>query len=129
MVIILLAVVFLGGCFKFSDLGEKVDTAINSASEKYGEVSKEQAEGLLDWTKDKAKEMVKDLSQINMTEIDKWLEENDLNEYGDPLGTLYTGGTPLFDEITGEMKDKYEYILENNPKLVETLELDGGKSE
>ena len=34
--------------------------------------------------------------------IETWIIENDL---------VYMGGTPLFDEMTGESIDKYEYIL------------------
>src|SRR5258706_447546 len=30
--------------------------------------------------------------------VERWLAERDLNQYGDPAGTMYTGGTPLFDE-------------------------------
>ncbi len=47
--------------------------------------------------------------------IDKWLEENNFNKYGDSKDTVYIGGTPLFDEKTGMMKDRYEYLLEKFP--------------
>ena len=46
--------------------------------------------------------------------IEAWIEENDLNQYGDSQDTMYTGGTPLFNERTGESIDKYEYILGNH---------------
>jgi hypothetical protein len=49
--------------------------------------------------------------------IDEWLARNGLNEYGDPQGTMYSGGTPLFDEGTGVRKDRYLYILEQHPEL------------
>ena len=49
--------------------------------------------------------------------IDSWLSEKHLNEFGDPPGTKYTGGTPLFDERTGLRKDRYEYILSKHPEL------------
>lgn len=45
--------------------------------------------------------------------IETWIVENDLNQYGDVKDTVYMGGTPLFDEKTGESIDKYEYILRN----------------
>lgn len=44
-------------------------------------------------------------------QIEAWIKENNLNQYGDPEHTVYLGGTPLFDESTGERIDKYEYIL------------------
>ena len=47
--------------------------------------------------------------------IETWIVENDLNQYGDSKDTVYIGGTPLFNERTGESIDKYEYILENHP--------------
>lgn len=49
--------------------------------------------------------------------IDAEIKKRGLNEYGDPIGTGYPGGTPLFDESTGKRTDKYEYILKNHPEL------------
>lgn len=49
--------------------------------------------------------------------IDAWIRENGLNEYGDPRGTQYMGGTPLFNEMTGQRVDRYEYILSRHPEL------------
>jgi hypothetical protein len=49
--------------------------------------------------------------------IDAWLAEKRLNKFGDPPGTDYTGGTPLFNEKTGERRDRYEYILSKHPEL------------
>ena len=49
--------------------------------------------------------------------IDAWLAQNHLNQYGDPPGTNYAGGTPLFDEHTGKRWDRYEYILSKHPEL------------
>ena len=43
--------------------------------------------------------------------IEAWIRENDLNRYGDIKDTVYSGGTPLFDERTGQNTDRYEYIL------------------
>lgn len=49
--------------------------------------------------------------------IDLWLaaRRDTINEYGDPVGTMYTGGTPLFDETTGQPIDRYEYIMRKHP--------------
>ena len=46
--------------------------------------------------------------------IEAWIIENDLNRYGDIKDTVYAGGTPLFDERTGQSTDKYEYILQGH---------------
>lgn len=49
--------------------------------------------------------------------IDQWVRENGLNEFGDRPGTVYAGGTPLFNEMTGRQMDRYEYILKRHPEL------------
>jgi hypothetical protein len=49
--------------------------------------------------------------------IDRWIAQHGLNLYGDPPDTMYTGGSPLFDERTGIFKNRYEYILERHPEL------------
>lgn len=51
--------------------------------------------------------------------IEAWIQKQNRNEYGDEKGTVYIGGTPLFDEKTGEWKDRYEYILERHPELLD----------
>lgn len=60
---------------------------------------------------------VTNISGESRRRIDKWLSENGLNEFGDPPDTVYMGGTPLFNETTGESIDKYQYILNNHPEL------------
>lgn len=48
--------------------------------------------------------------------VDRWLKSNGLDEYGHPQGTLYQGGTPLFDERTGEQRDRLEYVFQRKPE-------------
>lgn len=48
--------------------------------------------------------------------INSWIEENNLNQYGDPLDTVYIGGTPLFNEETGEYQERYDYLVSNYPE-------------
>jgi len=47
--------------------------------------------------------------------IDAWLKKNKLNPYGDAKGTVYAGGTPLFDEKTGKTSGRYEYLIQKFP--------------
>ena len=47
--------------------------------------------------------------------IDEQIKKSGLNEYGDPKNTMYAGGTPLFNEMTGATKDRYDYILGKHP--------------
>ena len=46
--------------------------------------------------------------------IDAWIKRNNLDTVGNPIGTMYTGGTPLFDETIGTSIDRYVYIISNN---------------
>ncbi len=48
--------------------------------------------------------------------LDRWLEGQHLNEYGDPPGTVYAGGTPLFDERTGQRRTRAEYVFSRHPE-------------
>ena len=64
----------------------------------------------------------KELTQGQKEKIDKWFEENNLNRYGDAIGTIYAGGTPLFNEMTGEAKERFQYILEKIPDILEKIE-------
>jgi hypothetical protein len=55
------------------------------------------------------------ISSEEKQKIDAWLQTNNLNQYGDPKDIAYIGGSPLFNETTGETIDKYDYILSKNP--------------
>ena len=57
------------------------------------------------------------LSDVQKKIVDEWLAKNQLNEFGDKLDTLYAGGTPLFDELTGASVDRFEYLLKKFPNL------------
>ena len=47
--------------------------------------------------------------------IKEWLKTSDLNDMGDPVGTMYLGGTPLFNEATGETTPWIDYIKAKFP--------------
>lgn len=52
------------------------------------------------------------LSDEQRKTIDDYLKTKGLNEYGDPLGTQYPGASPLFDEMTGRTRNRYDYLLD-----------------
>jgi hypothetical protein len=54
--------------------------------------------------------------------IDRMIKKKGLNEYGDPKGTMYMGGTPLFDEFSGARKDRYDYILDKHKDWLPQME-------
>jgi hypothetical protein len=55
------------------------------------------------------------VSDEEKMEIDLWLKDNNLNQYGDSKDTVYMGGNPLFDEKTGQTINRYDYILKKYP--------------
>ncbi len=60
-------------------------------------------------------EGVPTISPEEIVQIETWIERNDLNEFGDPRGTMYAGGNPLFNEATGKSTERFEYIIRNHP--------------
>jgi hypothetical protein len=58
--------------------------------------------------------------------LDQQLAARGLNEFGDPPGTMYAGGTPLFDEASGKRVDRKEYVLRKHPDLARACSADGG---
>ena len=48
--------------------------------------------------------------------VDRWLAERKLDPYGSPEGTMYAGGTPLFNEATGRQIDRLDYIYRKHPE-------------
>lgn len=64
----------------------------------------------------------RELTREQKEEINQWLKENNFNRYGDAVNTMYAGGTPLFNELTGEAIDRFEYILKKVPDVLGKIE-------
>lgn len=49
--------------------------------------------------------------------IDLWLQQNQdrMNRFGDEKDTMYAGGSPLFNERTGETTSLYAYVKAQHP--------------
>ncbi len=47
--------------------------------------------------------------------VDRWLQAHKLDPYGHEEGTMYAGGSPLFNEATGERRDRLEYVFARQP--------------
>ncbi len=58
--------------------------------------------------------------------IDRQLAEKGLNPFGDPEGTMYAGGTPLFDEKTGRTLPREQYVLAKRPDIARACGADAG---
>lgn len=54
-------------------------------------------------------------SQAEYNNYLHWVQENDLNRYGDPKDTAYLGGTPLFNEATGQSTPLFQYAAGRHP--------------
>jgi hypothetical protein len=56
---------------------------------------------------------------VDRSRITAWIAQGvakgTMNEYGDAPDTMYTGGSPLFDESTGEMRVLSEYVMAAHP--------------
>ncbi|ATB32931.1 hypothetical protein [Melittangium boletus] len=48
--------------------------------------------------------------------VDQWLKAHQLDRYGHPEGTMYAGGSPLFNEATGETQDRLEHVFARQPE-------------
>lgn len=55
------------------------------------------------------------LSAEEKAKVEKWILDNGLNQFGDPAGTAYSGGTPLIDEKTGQTIDRLDYVVTKHP--------------
>jgi hypothetical protein len=64
------------------------------------------------------------LTVAQKNSIDDWLAKKGLNKYGDASNAIYTGGTPLFDEKTGQAIERYDYILNKFPGILESIKND-----
>lgn len=59
--------------------------------------------------------------------VDRWLREHKMDQYGNAEGTMYAGGTPLFNEATGETRDRLEYVFSRQPDARKACVTQGSK--
>ncbi len=106
---------FLTGCVSLKKIDSEIGKFLNG--EKNDQSQKMQSL--------KAKEQENsDINKLNKDQkerIDLWLLTNGYNRYGDAKDIYYTGGTPLFDEASGETKERYEYIIERHPDILSKI--------
>ena len=65
--------------------------------------------------------LIKNLTVEQKRTIEEWLKKNKLNKYGDGQDTVYSGGTPFFNEATGETVNRYDYLFKKFPELKEVV--------
>ncbi|MGE5048367.1 MAG: hypothetical protein ACM3PC_07380 [Deltaproteobacteria bacterium] len=59
--------------------------------------------------------------------LDRELAARGLNSFGDPEGTMYAGGTPLFNERTGASISREQYVFSHHPELASACGSDAGR--
>jgi hypothetical protein len=58
--------------------------------------------------------------------LDRQLAAKGLNPFGDPEGTMYAGGTPLFNEKTGRSVPREQYVFAKHPEIARACGSDAG---
>jgi hypothetical protein len=58
--------------------------------------------------------------------LDRELAARGLNPFGDPPGTMYAGGTPLFDEKAGRSVPRDRFVFDRHPDIARACGGDGG---
>jgi hypothetical protein len=51
--------------------------------------------------------------------VDQWLAAHHYDGFGSPEGTNYSGGTPLFDEATGQRTPRLAYLARHRPEALQ----------
>jgi len=113
---VILMVFLLSGCGRLKMIDEKLGEMLFDDTkniENASSTDESVGESGLGFTVSDYKELTKEQKE----KIDEFIKEHGLNRYGDPSGIFYTGGTPLFNEATGESIDRFEYILEKHPEF------------
>ncbi|MFA5248214.1 MAG: hypothetical protein WC415_03140, partial [Patescibacteria group bacterium] len=99
---------FLSGCSNpLANAGLKeVDNKIGEVFDKFQKDQQDKAMNFFNKKEEgAATTTAESLTDEQKKKIDSWLEENGYNRYGDAKNAIYTGGTPLFDEATGQALD------------------------
>jgi hypothetical protein len=122
LVFLPLAVFLLAGCEK-SDWSQGLKIADQKVGEVFNNFQTAQKDATINMFDKKSSEKASTtaLTDDQKKMIDNWIDEKDLNRYGEAKNAIYTGGTPLFDEKTGKAIDRYDYIIANHPNLLEDL--------
>ncbi|HEX4382125.1 MAG TPA: hypothetical protein VH083_04225 [Myxococcales bacterium] len=58
--------------------------------------------------------------------VDQQLAKRNLDQFGGEQGTMYPGGTPLFQESTGKRTDRTRYVYAHHPDIAALCGADAG---
>lgn len=137
LALILCLIFLLSGCSS-GEVEDKLGWLDNKVGEQLGKMEKTDLSSSATSTEKKKEEAsekekkqekevksAKDLTEEQKEKIDEWLQKNGYNRYGDSQDAIYTGGTPLFNERTGEKMNRYDYILKKFPNILKRAEETG----
>jgi len=126
-VFLLFLVLIISGC----SIGETLKNIDQKIGETFNDFQKNEKNSIIDLMEEKKEGEEKEEEKVEnkitreqKEKIDKWLEGRGLNRYGDDKSAMYPGGTPLFDEKTEKAIDRFDYLLNKFPKLLEIIEED-----
>jgi len=126
--IFLIIMVALISFFWHGEIGEYFSNWQKPIEDNASEVIQDGLDKTSAWWQGGAEDYVTDLvnrlTAQGKLKIDEYLANKKLNEYGDDVDTVYTGGTPLFNEVTGETLEKYEFLINKFPELINELNLE-----
>ncbi len=114
-VIIFFMVFIYTGCTRLKQIDQKLGELLNNPPESILTSSN------INNDKQALNYDYKNLTVDDKQKIEEWLKKNKLNRFGDPMDTYYAGGTPLFNEKTGQSIERFSYILKNHPELITIL--------
>lgn len=117
VLIVIILPLFVSGCAQLKSLDQKVgEIFFNGASSTSETIKENNIDGF-----NVAPPDASDLTPEQKEKIEKWLNDNNLNRYGDALDIFYAGGTPLFDEASGKSIERFEYILKKHPDILNKI--------
>lgn len=122
---LLVLLLFLVGC-SAEELKDRTADKLKWINNKLDQNTKDKKEE--DPEKGREELSASDLSKEEKERIDQWLEDNNLNRYGDSARAIYPGGTPLYNEKTGESINRFDYILDRYPDILERINNNGDQS-
>jgi hypothetical protein len=108
LIIFLLLIFALSAC-SLRDL----DTRIGEVGEKYGSEGINNSESQSTGSKS--------LTEEQKGKIKDWLSENNLNDYGEAITTVYEKGAPFINDNKDVVTDRFWYILENHKEILEKI--------
>lgn len=113
---------FISGCSTLAKLDKMAGSLLASLDQPISSSTLATAKSELEDQQAEADKFdYQELTRLQKKAIDEWLSENGFNRYGDKNGTRYEGGTPLVDEENEESINRFEYILERVPDIIDKI--------